>query len=148
MIPRRYVEGHRKAWALVFVGIFQLGYAGTTLLDRADHNPGRAVLYEMIPTHIRTIMWVVAAVGCVVFATLPRRSAIGWGLAMVMPMERLISHFWSGTMFIVPGYPPGMSASGSYVLIWLAFASLIRLMASWPEPEVAAPIRQEPPHAA
>lgn len=148
MIPRRYVDGHRKAWALVFVGLFQLGYAGTTLLDRTDYDPARAVLYEMIPTSVRALLWIGGATGCILFAAMPNRSALGWGLAMVMPLERLVSHFWSGMMFLIPGYPPGMVASGSYILRWFAFVALVRLIASWPEPEATVTPPPELPHAA
>ena len=148
MIPRRHIDGNRKSWALAFVGLFFLGYAGSTLLDRPNYDPARAVLYEAIPVPVRVGLWFGSALVIFVCAANSRWSPIGWGAAMFMPLERLVSHFWSGMMFLIPGYPSGMIASGSYLLSWLALAALIRLIASWPEPEATVTPPQEPPHAA
>ena len=132
MIPKRYVNGHRKAWALIFIGAYHIGFSGLALLETGPYDANRAVLYEMLPLAWRVAAWGVIGIACISLAP-TRFERIGWAAAMIMPLERLISHAWSWAMYLVPGAPDGLSASGFSVLRWLFFAALIRLIASWPE---------------
>ena len=127
--PSRFA-GRRKLAALYIVGAHQIGWGIATSLDHLIHDPGDAVLHELIPAPWRGGAWLIAGIAVIVLA---RRPVAPWVIAMLMPVQRVISHAWSLTMLLIPGSPPGAIDSIGYITAWAALALLIYVIAGWPE---------------
>lgn len=125
----------RRTWTLILVGCFHLGYAASTLaVQPGSIDPGDAILFEMLPVTLRATMWAITGTVAVAMAPSLRWQKIGWVAAMLMPMERLVGHFWSAVMYYIPGYPPGLVTAPAELLVWAAISGLVWTTAGWPEP--------------
>lgn len=89
----------------------------------------QALLHMMIPAEVRVGLWVAAATLCGIGATSRRWQHIGFGAAMVMPVERVVSHMWAWVAWVVPGVPSGQPEGIGYALVWACLAALIIVLA-------------------
>ena len=124
------LAGRRKLAALYMIGLHQIGWGIATIFDHLIHDPGDAVLHELIPAPWRGGAWLLAGIAVIVLA---RRPVAPWVIAMLMPVQRVISHAWSLAMLLVPGPPLGAIDSVGYIAAWASLASLIYVIAGWPE---------------
>ena len=133
-MPLRLTLAHRRRTALALLALLHVGMGLTLVLQPAEPPmPGVAVLHELLPVSLRIALWVGCGAAMAAAALSYRGEHIGWGVAIVMPVERAISYGWSALMWMVPGYPPGAVASLGSAFIWTAVAAIVWLMAQWPE---------------
>ena len=129
--PSRFA-GRRKLAALYIVGAHQIGWGVATCLDRLVADPNRAVLHELIPPLWHGGAWIIAGLLIVMLAR-TRFERLAWIIAMLMPVQRVLSHAWSLAMIIAPGPPPGAPDAFGYIVAWSSLAALIYVIAGWPE---------------
>ena len=126
------LAGRRKLAALYIVGAHQIGWGIATCLDHLVADPADAVLHELIPPVWRGGAWLLAGLLIIALAR-TRYERAAWIIAMVMPVQRVVSHAWSLAMVLVPGLPPGALDAPGYILAWSSLAALIYVIAGWPE---------------
>ena len=126
------LAGRRKLAALYIVGAHQIGWGAATIFDHLIHDPGDAVLHELIPPLWRGGAWLLAGLLIIALAR-TRFERLAWIIAMLMPVQRVVSHAWSLAMVLVPGEPPGAPDAPGYIVAWSSLAALIYVIAGWPE---------------
>ena len=129
--PSRFA-GRRKLAALYIVGAHQIGWGIATSLDQLVADPGDAVLHELIPPPWRGGAWLLAGLLIIALAR-TRYERAAWLIAMLMPVQRVLSHIWSLAMVLTPGPPPGALDAFGYIVAWSSLAALIYVIAGWPE---------------
>ena len=126
------LAGRRKLAALYIVGAHQIGWGIATCLDQLVADPSEAVLHELIPPLWRGGAWVLAGLLIIALAR-TRYERAAWLIAMLMPVQRVLSHIWSLAMVLAPGAPPGALDAFGYIVAWSSLAALIYVIAGWPE---------------
>ena len=134
---RCWIAAHRNALALALLGVGAIGQGLAVWLESSViPNPDHAIVYEMWPIWLRLSLWFGCGAAALLLAFTPMRP-LGWIAALVMPMERSMSHGWSLAMWLIPGHPPGVETAGPQFIFWTAIALLIYIMSGWaaqPEP--------------
>lgn len=137
-----------------------LGYRGLALIITGIHwatigaelahgapaiDPDAAILHELIPTHIRVWLWVGTGTAVAICGAINRWQVWGFLIAMLMPIERMVSHAWSWQAYLIPGGPGGSPGAWALTLRWACVVALLLLMARWREgsPGRLALTRQE-----
>lgn len=124
----------RRSVALATLGFLHLGMGLRLLLTtESPVDPDIALLHMLIPVPVRVGLWIFVGTMCILLAWRPRTERIGWAVAMMMPIERAVSYFWSGAMAVVPGPPPGAMESFGAMMFWMGVGFLIWLMSGWTE---------------
>lgn len=96
-------------------------------------DPDAAILHELIPTPVRVWLWVGCGAAAITCALANRLQGLGFALALVMPVERAVSHAWSWQAHVVPGEPGGAPDAWALSLRWLVIVALVLLMSRWRE---------------
>lgn len=128
----------RRRAALILIGLLHLGMVPGIIVRPVVVDPGLAILHTMMPVWLRASLWATAGLLCLALALHHRSEAVGWGIAMLMPIERAVSYLWSGIQWIIPGWPPGAAASFGTAAVWAVIGGLIWLMAGWPDVQEVA----------
>lgn len=122
---------HRRAWALTLVGAILVLHAammyGETIPDR-----DAALLHTLLPLEVRIGAWLTTGTLAVSLAW-TRWQWVAAAAAILMPIERAISHTWAWLMYLVPGGPSGQGGSWALALQWGAWSALIMCIARWAE---------------
>lgn len=133
--PGRIVAQHPRVTVLTVLGLLYLARAWQIAADEAIVDPADAILHETMPIWLRGALWAVCGTAVLVAACRPRWHPIGFGVAVVMPLERVIGYGWSALAYLLPGAPPGKLSSLPWCLWWASFAALIVALSRWPEPQ-------------
>lgn len=128
----------RRRAALLLIGLMHLAMIPGIVFRAAAPNPDLAILHTLMPVWLRASLWGTSGLLCLFMALHHRAEAMGWAVAMLMPLERAVSYLWSGVQWIIPGWPPGAAASFGTALMWAVIAGLIWLMAGWPDVQESA----------
>lgn len=123
----------RKRLVLSALAMMQLAFAISSALNPfTSEEPGRALIFEMIPLPWRLSLWIIFGVVASALA-ITRAHRAGWVLIMVMPTTRLLGNAWSALMFIIPGWPPGTVEALPNTFFWAAWTILVWALAGWPD---------------
>lgn len=96
-------------------------------LDPRITDPDWAVLHEALPMWLRTALWALTGAIAIVCAVTGRYISVGFGSAVMMPVERTVSYFWSSMAFIIPGPPSGRPQSIAWMAWWLVVTLIVLL---------------------
>lgn len=108
---------------LVIAGVLHLAMSATVTWEA--YTPGRALLHQLLPDGVRIILWIVGGLLSLAGAAGVRWQTVGYGVAVLMPAERAVSHLWSWLAHIWPGPPPGDPAGLAWAVAWASTAALI-----------------------
>ena len=112
---------------LFVVAVLSLAVAATVPTDL-----DRGLLHQQIPDAARIILWCAAGGVCLLGALRHRCQTAGFVAAVVMPVERSISHLWSWVSWALPGPPPGEPAGLAWAVIWASLVALIIILSGIP----------------
>ena len=96
-------------------------------------DPDAAILHELIPMPVRVWLWIGFGAAVALCGLVNRLQGLGFTLALVMPVERAVSHAWSWQAHVVPGGPGGAPDAWALALRWLTIVGLVLLMSRWRE---------------
>ena len=119
--------------ALALLGLMWIGRGLVVIHDSGIPNPDEAILHLLLPVPWRVGLWVGTGAAALATCWSSRAQIAGWGLILIMPVERAVSHLWSLAMWIVPGRPGGTPWAIAYSLWWVANTALLLVMAGWQE---------------
>ena len=130
----------RQLHAVLALAVLHLGMGLRVILgDHVEHDPNRAVLFELMGWELRATLWITLGIAAVIVARW--RIGIAWVLLVLMPVQRLVGWAWSVVAWIVPGLPDGTTTSVGESLIWAGILGLIVTLAGWPD------VERRPPNA-
>jgi hypothetical protein len=119
--------GRRGAF-LLFLALLDLvqGYAMAFPTPRAVQNPTYQFLASIAPLWVWALLWTVVGVICLVFA-FKQQDAPGYAAAM------FIKVLWA-LVFLLGWIFADVERGYLSTAIWAAFAAVLALISSWPEP--------------
>ena len=126
----------RRQTALLLVSIAWLANGITIWHQPGYRDLDEAIIFEVWPLWVRIGIWLVCGLAGVLLALArrPRAESLGWALAVVPPLIRLVGYGWSVAAWIIPGAPGGEPAALAYGAYWSALLVLVWWLARWPEP--------------
>lgn len=119
--------GRRGAF-LLFLTLLDWVYGYSLVFPTPDtfHNPAYIFLALIVPLWVWGALWITVGTVCAVFA-FRRRDAPGYAGAMFLKI------LWAGIFFLgwaASAVPRGYLSTA----IWGAFAAVVALIATWPDP--------------
>ena len=123
--------GRRGTALILFAVIFTI--YGLALAGSDPKRPGLGALAEVIPVRALAGLWVVAGLSGAVCA-LVRRTGVGFGVLMFMPLVWTASYGFTFLAWLTTG--EGQSLAWAGALVWLQIVAVLVLIAGWPEPGV------------
>lgn len=120
----------RRRLALMCFGLLWIGQGmHLWLVPQSDVILDKFIIHEFFPIGLRIVAWMLTGLLCILFSTWDDTEKTGWKWAMVMPIERTVSFFISGLMWIIPGWPPGAVNSFGESVYWGIVSLLIWVVA-------------------
>ena len=112
-----------RATALLWLSLLHFAMAARV----SDYAiiPEHGVLFEMIPSHWRVVMWLTCGAVALLGATFRRWQTAGFVAAVAMPIERSLGYLWSWGETFYPAPPPGNPEGYLDALVWLMIVFLI-----------------------
>ena len=129
-IGHRFGIGHRAAFLLMFGLIFAAIGAGIVL---APQPPQPWLYHTHLPTVARVTLWVGCGLGAVAVSR-TRWQWLGFAFLAFPPAERFLSYAIGTAADLFVSGPPLFGPYLTGVLVWLLLLTVIRLVASWPDP--------------
>lgn len=100
-------------------------------------------LHNWFDSHDRAILWIGSAVIAMLLVMFGGRRA-QWPTAaaylalVIMPLLNVVTYFWSGLMWLIPGVPDGLSSSVIQFFVWTGVFIKIGIVdAGWDEDVVS-----------
>lgn len=125
----------QKRQGLIMVAVMQFAFVVEIIVEPyPPPNPdGSLLLFQLISLELRGSVWAVCAILAALSAVTHKTQWVGWVLLMVMPATRFVAYAWSFIMWLIPSWPTGQLNALPYALFWAAWASLVVIMARWPD---------------
>ena len=126
----------RRQTALLLISIAWLAHGITIWHQPGYRDLDEAIIFELWPLALRIGIWLVCGTAGIILAITrrPHAESLGFALAVVPPLIRLIGYVWSVAAWIIPGEPCGAPAALAYGAYWSALLVLVWWLARWPEP--------------
>lgn len=117
---------------LLVLAVLHVAMAGSIPADVID--PDLSLLHHWLPGGVRVGLWLTAAALAASGAVSRRWTTAGYVAAVLMPVERAVSHLWSWLAWLLPGTPPGDRYGWTAAVVWACIAALISVLAGAARP--------------
>lgn len=127
----------RRGTALVLFAVIFTIY-GLALAGSDPDRPGLGALSDLIPMRALAALWIVAGLIGAACALL-RRTGVGFGVLMFMPLAWTASYGFTFLAWLATG--DGQSLAWAGALVWGLIVGVLALIAGWPDPIPPGEIR-------
>jgi hypothetical protein len=126
----------RRGSFLLFLSLLDIVYAYSLFYPTPSSikNPTSVFLMDIAPLSVWGTLWLVVGIICLIFA-FRQNDAFGYGAAMTIKMV------W-GLTFLLGWIFAGVERGYISAAIWLVFAGVLALIATWPD-DIKTAFRRE-----
>jgi hypothetical protein len=130
----------RRGASLAILGFVFLVIGVKALVAPAEATGDQFLIYYMLPSYVRGLLWIVPALTALYAAVRhrPGRDGVGFAALAVPTIFMTSSYLWSTVAYFagLSDWPHGWASA----LSWFAILALLSVIAGWAEP--ALPVRE------